>query len=177
MRVWQSTSIVSMRPASVIAAILLATTIATPPANAYDHGLPINGTYTATSNGAWSKTDDVYRDEATVRSTWTVTSSCDSPQSCTGRVVSDQGWETELNWRTDRWVARHQVPDWEKCPDGTAFPGDQIFRFVPTDPRTGRVTIPSNLLSGEDYTIGVPGACGDGDPLVIRMPFTLVKID
>src|SRR5262249_53529772 len=56
----------------------------------------INGTYLATSNGDWARTNDSYHDEATVRSTWTITSTCPTPTSCYGTVVSDQGWTAKI---------------------------------------------------------------------------------
>ena len=53
---------------------------------------PINGTYTATSDGQWAKTREVYHDEVSVVATWTVTSSCDDVMHCDGSVTSQQGW-------------------------------------------------------------------------------------
>ena len=32
------------------------------------------------------------------------------------------------------WYARHEVPNWERCQDGTAFTGKQTFSFYPVDP-------------------------------------------
>lgn len=49
----------------------------------------LDGTYTATSNGEWSKRNDVFHDEPSVRSVWTVTSTCSYPGECTGTVRSD----------------------------------------------------------------------------------------
>ena len=46
----------------------------------------INGTYIATSNGQWAQTNDIYRNEASVRSTWTISMTCSTPLECTGRV-------------------------------------------------------------------------------------------
>ena len=49
-------------------------------------GDPINGTYRATSVGEWAKTNDAFHNQATVTSTWTITSSCSNAQECTGQV-------------------------------------------------------------------------------------------
>ena len=51
-------------------ALLLALGAPTAAASGDDWGL--NGTYAATSIGNWAQTNDVYRDEATVRSKWTI---------------------------------------------------------------------------------------------------------
>ena len=46
---------------------------------------PINGTYTATSDGQWAKTREVFHDEATVVTAWTITSACDDVMHCAGQ--------------------------------------------------------------------------------------------
>jgi hypothetical protein len=167
-----------MRATRVMATLFLSIGAAAvaPPAHAYDGGLPMNGTFAVTSIGDWAKTDDVYRDEASMQQTWQVTSQCDNPQSCTGHVVSDAGWNAELTYHTDRWLVHNQIPDWEKCPDGTAFPGDQLFRFYPIDAASGRVEVGSTTYAGEDITTGLTGKCGVSTPLVIRMPVRIDKI-
>ena len=48
------------------------------------------GSRTATVVGDWAQTNQVYHQEAVVRSTWKITSSCYTAQDCTGQVVSDQ---------------------------------------------------------------------------------------
>ena len=154
-----------MRASHVLAtlAVSIAAAAVAPPAQAYDGGLPMNGTFAVTSIGDWARTDDVYRDEVPTHQTWQVTSQCDNPQSCTGHVVSDAGWSADLKFHTDRWLIHNLIPDWEKCPDGTAFPGDQVFRFYPIDPAS-------------DITTGLVGKCGDSTPLVIRMPLRIDKV-
>ena len=126
-----------MRAGHVLATLavsIIATAVA-PPAHAYDGGLPMNGTYVVVSIGDWAQTDDVYRGEATTRQTWQVTSQCANPQSCTGHVVSDAGWAADLVYQTARWLVHNAIPDWEKCPDGTAFPGDQLLPVLSYRPR------------------------------------------
>src|ERR1700722_1208331 len=66
------------------------------PASASNYGVEVNGTYRATSNGDWARTNDVLINEPTVVQTWIVNSSCTSPISCTGTVKSDQGWTAPL---------------------------------------------------------------------------------
>jgi hypothetical protein len=144
-------------------------------ARASEDGLALNGSYIATSNGDWAKTNESYQDEATVRSTWTITSACADPYDCTGQVTSDQGWTAPIRKTADAWVLNRDVPNWERCTDGTAFPGQQKYRFWPVD-ATGSEAIGSPTLAGEDGTIGPSGACGINKWLVIRMPFRLDKV-
>jgi hypothetical protein len=67
------------------------------------------------------------------------------------------------------------VENWQPCPDGTAAPGLQIFRFSPATPDGSRTDPTSSTLVGEDQTTGPSGACGISKPLFINMPFKLVK--
>ena len=67
----------------------------------------INGTFTVQSNGQWATTNDVYRDEAVVRSTWTVSTSCTTILDCSGTVASDQGWTAPVNLVGDEWHVLH----------------------------------------------------------------------
>jgi hypothetical protein len=139
-------------------------------------GNPINGTYIATSVGEWAKTNEVFHDEATVRSTWTITSSCETAQDCSGQVTSDQGWSARLYTHDGTlWYVRRDVPHWEECPDGTAVTGQQTFTFTPAGP-DGLVQQGSSTLAGQDKTIGPSGACGINRWLVVQMPFRLDKI-
>jgi hypothetical protein len=139
-------------------------------------GDPINGTYIATSVGEWAKTNEVFHDEATVRSTWTITSSCETAQDCSGKVTSDQGWSARLYTHDGTlWYVRRDVPHWEACPDGTAVTGSQTFTFIPVGP-DGLVQQGSSTLAGLDKTVGPSGACGINRWLVIQMPFRLDRI-
>jgi hypothetical protein len=136
----------------------------------------INGTYLATSIGEWAKTNYSYHNEATVRSTWKIKSSCTDPYECSGEVSSDQGWTASIRKTSVSWILDREVADWERCDDGTAFPGKQKFRFYPVD-GDGQVKTGSPVLAGEDKTIGPSGACGKSQRLIIVMPFKLVKTD
>ena len=144
------------------------------PATASDDGA-LNGTYLATSNGEWARTNDSYHDEATVRSIWTITSTCTNPQDCTGRVTSDAGWSADLYRQDTEWTVKRDVPNWEPCWDGTASTGTQVFRFYPAD-ASGMTSAGSTTLIGEDKTTGPSGACGKNQWLTVAMPFKLVKI-
>lgn len=141
-----------------------------------DNNPAINGTYTATSNGEWARTNDSYHDEATVRSIWTITSECANPLTCTGTVTSDQGWTADMSFVSGSWLVHRELPGWETCADGTSATGNQIYRFYPVDPETGFMTTGSPILAGEDATTGPSGACGKNWLLTIRLPFKLVKI-
>lgn len=127
----------------------------------------LNGTYAATSDGQWAKTREVFHDEATITSTWTITSTCRTHAECTGRVTSDQGWSAEAHFNAGLWLVEHDVPDWRPCADGATAPGNQQFTFYSVDAAT---------LVGKDKTIGPSGACGVSYWLTIEMPFKLTKI-
>ena len=144
------------------------------PATASD-GDALNGTYLATSNGEWAQTNDSYHDEATVRSTWTITSTCTTPVDCAGRVTSDEGWSADLHRSNQEWTVKREIPNWEPCADGTAYTGSQEYRFYPAD-ASGQTSLGSTTLIGEDKTTGPSGACGKNQWLTVGMPFKLVKI-
>ena len=74
-----------------------------PAATASGEGWGLNGTYAAVSNGDLAQTNDVFRNEATVHSTWTINTTCTTPVDCTGRVVSDAGWSAEVK------IARQRI--------------------------------------------------------------------
>jgi hypothetical protein len=136
----------------------------------------INGTYLATSNGEWAKTNDIYHDEDVIRSTWTIASSCSDPFTCDGTVTSDQGWTADLDFKMGTWYVHRDLPNWETCWDGTAATGRQIYRFYPWDAAQNQIVVGSPILVGEDKTTGPSGACGWNKLLEVRMPFKLVKI-
>jgi hypothetical protein len=135
----------------------------------------LNGTYVATSNGEWAKTNDIYHDEASIRSTWTITSTCSYPTECTGTVSTDWGWSAPIYMKSGVWYVKRTVENWQPCPDGTAGPGLQVFRFYPGTPDGSGSDPASSTLLGEDQTTGVSGSCGSSKVLFIAMPFKLVK--
>ncbi|BCP14264.1 hypothetical protein MINTM021_11730 [Mycobacterium paraintracellulare] len=141
-------------------------------------GIALNGRYQASSNGDRAKTNEVYHDEAVVRSIWTITSSCSDPFHCTGTVTSDQGWSAPVSKTSISWTLSRDIADWERCTDGTTAPGHQEFRFWRVD-NNGEtdLTETSPTYAGEDKTLGASGACGVSKWLAIRMPFRLDKID
>jgi len=155
------------------------------PAYASNYGVELNGTYRVTSNGDWAQTGQVFIDEKTVVQTWTVSSSCTSPITCSGEVRSDQGWTAPLKLGGvegpgsvgDFWVVDHVVPNWEPCPDGTAATGLQKFWFWGVDQlRNYRDNTKVDLLTGRDVTTAPSGACGINMPLKIDMPVRLDKL-
>jgi hypothetical protein len=145
------------------------------PAHASDGDWGLNGTYVATSNGEWAKTNERFQDEASIRSTWTISTQCSYPTECTGTVTSDFGWTAPIYKTGGVWYVKRTVDNWEPCPDGTAAPGLQVFRFVATTPDGSQTDPTSTMLVGEDQTTGQAGACGINKPLFINMPFKLVK--
>jgi len=159
--------------AALMAAVLAAGLGAASPVEASDDW-GLNGTYVATSNGDWAKTNEVFHNEATVRSIWTVTTTCSYPTECTGTVASDQGWTATTYKKSNLWYVKRIVPNWEPCPDGTAAAGQQIYRFWSAGP-DAFVVPGSTTLAGFDETTGISGACGVNKALQITLPFTLVK--
>jgi len=159
--------------ATGVLVLILAIGVPTAVASGDEWGL--NGTYAATSNGQWAQTNDIYRDEASVRSTWTISTTCSTPVECTGRVSSDLGWSADVSIHGSEYVVKRDIPNWEPCPDGTARTGHQIYRFYPVDER-GWVSWGSTVLAGFDKTVGDSGACGINKALVITLPFRLEKV-
>ena len=155
-------------------AVLIAVLPAAPAQASADWGL--NGTYTATSNGEWAKTNDVFHNEASVRAIWTISSQCSYPGECTGTVTSDQGWTTPIYQTGGLWYVKHVVPKWITCQDGTTYDGYQVYHFKGMTPGGDEQDPTSNTLIGEDGTTGPSGACGRSYPLFVQMPFKLVKI-
>ena len=120
----------------------------------------LNGTFTATSNGEWARTNDILHDERSVRAIWTVSSQCSYPTECTGTVSSDQGWTAPIYQTGGEWYVKHVVPRWIPCPDGSTADGYQVFRFQGNDPGGDSTDPTSDVLVGEDATTGPSGAAG-----------------
>ncbi len=139
-------------------------------------GWAINGTYNVTSNGQWAKTNEVYHNEAVVRSTWSITTTCTSLSDCAGQVTSDQGWTAPIYTKGGEWHVERTIKNWEPCQDGTAADGHQLFRFYPVDDQGQLAIRGSTTLAGEDKTIGPSGACGTNRALLISMPLKLTKL-
>jgi len=162
----------SERIAAAVVAAGISAICGTPVADASDDPA-INGTFTVQSNGQWAMTNDVYRDEAVVRSTWTVSTSCTTILDCTGNVTSDQGWTAPINLVGNEWHVLHTVKNWEPCSDGTFLDGSQLFRFYPVDDRGGLALHGSSVYAGTDRTTAPSGGCGINTPLVITLPLRL----
>lgn len=135
----------------------------------------LNGTYTATSNGEWAKTNDIFHDEASVRGTWMISTTCSYPSECTGTVDTDWGWSAPIYKKSGVWYVKKTVDNWQPCGDGTAGPGLQVYRFFPSNADATATDPASTTLLGEDSTTGVSGSCGTSKVVFITMPFKLVK--
>ncbi|QYL19590.1 hypothetical protein K0O64_14520 [Mycolicibacterium pallens] len=135
----------------------------------------LNGTFTATSNGEWARTNDVFHDEKSVRSNWAIATQCSYPTECTGTVTSDAGWSAPIYQTGGMWYVKRTVDNWEPCPDGTSADGLQVFWFQPMTPGGDAGDPDSTTLLGEDQTTGPSGACGRSLALFVNMPFKLVK--
>jgi hypothetical protein len=138
----------------------------------------LNGRYSATSNGQWATTNDVYHDEATVRSTWTIAMTCTDIVTCAGRVSSDAGWSADITTTNGEYIVKRELPDWEHCADGSGrtATGHQSYRFFPVGP-DGYLLPGSQIFAGFDKTAGQSGACSLNEKLEIAMPFRLERID
>jgi hypothetical protein len=139
----------------------------------------INGRFQVTSNGDWAKTNDVYRDEQTVRQVWTIASSCVDAATCSGTVTSSQGWSADLTYASQWWTVRRVLDEWQPCPDGTAAAGTQTYRFwgVEPDGSGARTDTNPTVLAGSDKTLGNSGDCGRSLPLEITAPLRLQRLD
>ncbi|ORA30881.1 Rv2253/PknI dimerization domain-containing protein [Mycobacteroides abscessus] len=135
----------------------------------------LNGTYRATSNGEWSKTNEIYHDEANAWSIWTISTQCSYPGECAGTVTSDARWSAPIYQKSGVWYVKRKIDNWEPCPDGTFGAGLQVYRFAATTVDGSASDPNSPILTGEDQTVGQSGACGINKPLFISMPFKLVK--
>ncbi|OBH05993.1 hypothetical protein [Mycobacterium sp. E1747] len=163
--------------AAVMVTALAGMTCASPSAYASFDRVAINGVFTAASDGQFATSDYSFHAEESVTSRWTISSTCTSDVECTGEVSSDQGWKAPLHMRMGNvWSVDRDVPNWQVCPDGTAFTGHQTFSFSPSDEH-GVTKIGSPYLEGRDKTVGALGACGRFKALVIVMPFRLDKVE
>jgi len=168
-----------MRVSSVLTAICVSAgaVVATDlPASAGPADWGLNGTYVATSNGEWAKVNDVFRDQTSIRSTWTISSTCSYPGECTGTVSSDWGWSAAIYQRSSVWYLKRTVDGWQPCPDGSAGPGLQVYRFFASAPDASSSDPTSTTLMGDDQTTGVSGSCGSSKVIFISIPFKLVKV-
>ncbi|MBI3227606.1 MAG: hypothetical protein HYZ39_21370 [Mycolicibacterium cosmeticum] len=163
---------------TVLGVVLAVGVSGTPPAGADEwdgDNWALNGIYVATSNGDWAATDDVYRNEATVVSRWTISMNCPDVLHCSGMVSSDAGWGAPISLVNTEYVVLRDIPAWEPCPNGAAaVTGHQRIRFSPVND-VGYIWPGSHYFSGVDKTLGESGGCRDNDTLEIAMPFTLQK--
>ncbi len=82
--------------AALVAAIVIGGSVAPPPARA-SADISVNGRYKESRLATGPRRTESFQDQATVRSVWTVSSSCSDAQECTGTVSSDQGWSAPLD--------------------------------------------------------------------------------
>lgn len=160
---------------ATLSAVLAVGVTAAPAAHA-DNAL--NGRYLATSNGDWSKTNEVYHDQASVRSVWTITMTCSDDVNCTGTVASDAGWSADIYITNTAYVVQRELPDWQRCADGSGrtVTGHQRYDFFPVD-EAGFLLPGSKVFAGFDKTAGVSGGCRLNEKVEIEMPFRLEKLN
>jgi hypothetical protein len=174
-----------MRPLGTVATAMLLATSAIGvlgPASAAraitKEDVAINGTFRVTSIGNWATINDQFNGEPTTVQTWTISSTCTSFLECKGTVKSDEGWSAPIYMNDgELWYVKHEVPNWERCQDGTAFTGKQTFSIYPVDPAgSGMWQIGSPVLAGKSRTTGPSGACGQNQWLNIELPLRGDKI-
>lgn len=140
------------------------------PAHADLQATALNGRFTVTSDGQWAKTNERFRDEQTVTSTWTIATSCTSVLDCAGQMTSDQGWSAEVRYIKPMWFVTRTIENWMPCPDGTSVAGRQTYKFFVDE-------YDKPFLRGWDNTLGPSGACDINKVLNIEMPLKLIPID
>jgi hypothetical protein len=146
-----------------------------PLARAYNPA--ISGTYTATNVGDFARTNTVLHTEPTIRSTWTITSSCATAEDCSGQITSDHGWTAPIYMHDGlTWNVKRDLPNWEVCPDGTSYTARDFIFFYPANPDTGELVQGSPVFAGREKTTAPSGACGTNMPLYIDQPFRLDRI-
>lgn len=158
-------------PVATVVAAAIATAVGAAPAASAGFCDPLlNGNYSATSDGKWAKTNEVYRDEEISTATWRIETSCTAEGDCAGTVVSSQGWQAAIACESaGLWHIRRHLDQWEPCRDGTTAPADQLLYFSPD--LSGAPSFDAvNSFSGWDRTVGISGGCGMNAPLVIEMP-------
>jgi hypothetical protein len=162
-----------------MAAILAATALAVPPHAAADvEDYALNGTYSVVSNGEWAKVNERYEDKPSVTSEWTISSTCQTVNTCAGKVTSSQGWTEDIYTTSGRnWYVRHFVPGWIPCPDGGTADGHQVYRFHQELSENPDGTPTPGVLVGEDVTTGDSGNCGRNTSLVLNLPVKLTRIN
>jgi hypothetical protein len=128
---------------------------------------PLNGTFTAYSDGGLGTRNDVsygwnypYPD---VTQTWTVSTTC-FLDDCHGTVTSSDGWTASAEQRSGRWWIAYYRPDGIVCGDGTLVETRESFGFD------------AESLQGTDMMEGPSGACNRNLPIVVKRPFTLTPV-
>jgi hypothetical protein len=161
--------------AALVAAAAFGLGTAPPAAANYDQ-YAMNGTFSVVSNGEWARMNDRYQDEPSVRSTWTVSTTCSTAITCAGKVTSSLGWTEDIyTTMGSMWYVKHYVPDWIPCPDGTQAPGLQVYKIYKAN-EDGMAQEISDLWLGEDETTGVSGNCGRNRSLVLNLPVKITKV-
>lgn len=136
----------------------------------------LNGNFSATSDGVWAKTNDIYHDEKTVTDTWAIETACTPAGDCAGTIASSQGWKAPIVCESaGLWHIRRHLDQWEPCSGGTPAPGDQLLYFSPD--LSGSPSFDAvKTFSGWNRTVGTSGNCGINEPLVIEMPLQVTLI-
>lgn len=145
-----------------------------PPAVA-DPDWGINGTFATSSNGEFAKINERYEKQPSVRSTWTITTTCTSRTTCSGTVNSDEGWSAPIYTTNGLWFLKRLVPQWRFCADGAPVEGLKVYKIYPVG-FDGHYNLSSDEYTGEDQTTGPSGSCGRNQWPAIRMPFYMKKL-
>jgi hypothetical protein len=136
----------------------------------------LNGRFMAQSNGDWATSNDIFHEEASTRSTWTITMTCTNVVTCAGKVTSDAGWTADISTSNGEYIVQRELPNWEPCADGRTVTGHQRYRFYPVDD-LGALRPGSPVFAGFDHTAGVSGGCSLNQKLEIELPFRMERLD
>ena len=123
---------------------------------------PLNGKYTATTDNGKRTVNGLATPTPIDNSTWTITTEC-TGDTCTGQVISDQGWNAPAEFAHGRWTVKLDRADAVQCPNGPKVPATVAYSFD------------STVLTGTVTTVNAMGSCGPGQ-IVVMAPWTLVKV-
>ena len=163
--------------AAALSVVIAISVFVAPEAHADD--MALNGRFLATSNGDWAMTNDVYRDEASVRSIWTIAMTLRQRP----HVQRNRRQRHRLDRRNhhDQRRIRRQARAAElgaAAPTAAEEPSPAISGTASFPLGDGGAQLPG--LAGVRrirQDVGESGGCSLNDKLEIELPFRLEKLD
>ena len=161
--------------AAALSVVIALGVFVAPQAHAGD--MALNGRFLATSNGDWAMTNDVYRDEASVRSIWTIAMTCTNVLTCAERSTVTSAGAPKSPRPTGNTSSSETFQTGSHAPTAAeTVTGHQRYRFFPVDDN-GAIRPGSRVFAGFDKTSGESGGCSLNEKLEIEIPFRLEKLD